>query len=86
MAEPHTEHPGSDPDRVSVDVAELAELTAAGIEVDGEIEVAESTWIIYGHTSYDSEVVVGEYHDAREASEVLRATERRGPEDDRPVP
>jgi hypothetical protein len=86
MAEPHAAHSGSDPDRVSVDLAELSKLTAAGIEVDGEVQVGESTWVIYGHTSYDGEVVVGEYHDAMEASEVLRAVPRRNPDHDRPVP
>jgi hypothetical protein len=88
MVEPHADQSGSDPDpdRVRVDLAELSELTAAGIEIDGEVQVAESTWVVYGHTSYDAEVVVGEYHDASEASEVLRAAPRRRPDDDRPVP
>jgi len=81
MAEPHP-----DPDRVSDDLARLSELTEAGIEVDGEVQVAESIWVVYGHTSYDGEVIVGEYHDADEAAEVLRASQRRGPQDDRTVP
>jgi hypothetical protein len=84
MADPLPD--GLDPDRVSEDVAALVELTAAGVEVDGEVQVAESTWVIYGHTSYDGEIVVGEYHDAAEASEVLRAAPRRNPDHDRPVP
>lgn len=82
----HVSPPPDDADRVSEEIAALVELTAAGVEVDGEVQVAESTWVVYGHTSYDGEVVVGEYHDAEEASEVLRATQRRRPEDDRPVP
>lgn len=86
MVEPHADHSGSDPDRVRVDLAELSELIAAGIEVDGEVQVAESTWVVYGHASYGGEVVVGEYHDASEASEVLRAAPRRSPDHDRPVP
>jgi hypothetical protein len=81
MAEPHPES-----DRVSEDLAELAELAAGGVEVDGEVQVAESTWVVYGHTSYDGEIVVGEYHDAAEAAEAVRAVERDGPEDDRPEP
>jgi hypothetical protein len=75
-----------DPDRVSEDVAALAELTDAGVEVDGEVQVAESTWVVYGRTSYDGEIIVGEYHDAAEASEVLRAIPRRRPDQDGPVP
>jgi hypothetical protein len=90
MAEPNDDHPGggtdADPDRVSEGVAALSELAAAGVEVDGEVQIAESTWVIYGHTSYDGEVLVGEYHDAAEASEVLRAAPRRNPERDGPVP
>ena len=62
-----------DADRLRDDLAALSELVAAGIEVDGEVQVTESTWVIYGRTTYDGEVVVGEYHDAVEASEVLRA-------------
>lgn len=62
-----------DPGRLRDDLAALSELVAAGVEVDGEAQVTESTWVIYGRTTYDGEVVVGEYHDAVEASEVLRA-------------
>jgi hypothetical protein len=64
----------------------IAELTAIGVEVDGEAQVCESTWVVYGHTSYDGEVVVGEYQDAAEATEMMRAARRRRSEDDRPVP
>ena len=78
--------PSLDPvlDRVSEDIAALSELVATGIEVDGEVQIAESTWVIYGHISYDGEIVVGEYHDAIEASEVLRCAPR--PDHDGPVP
>lgn len=90
MAESHADRHGSGPDagpdRTRDDVAALSDLIAAGVEVDGEVEVAESTWVIYGHTTYDGEIVVGEYHDAAEASEVLRAAPRRRPDHDRPVP
>jgi len=59
---------------VCEDLAELADLVAIGIEVDGQvIQVAESTWAIYGHASYDGEIIVGEYPDAGEALEVLHA-------------
>ncbi|HZM38783.1 MAG TPA: hypothetical protein VFB94_06695 [Acidimicrobiales bacterium] len=68
--------------RVLEDLAELTELTEAGVELDGEVQVAETTWVIYGHTSYDGELIAGEYHDAIEASEVLRAAPRRPPADD----
>jgi hypothetical protein len=81
MAEPNHDHPGggtdADPDRVSEGVAVLSELAAAGVEVDGEVQIAELIWVIYGHTSYDGEVLVGEYHDAAEAWEVLRPAPRR---------
>ena len=60
MAEPHPDRAGldSDPDPVSENLAALSELAAAGVEVDGEIQVAESTWVIYGHTSYDGEIAM----------------------------
>lgn len=77
---------GLDPDRLGEDLAALSELTAAGVEVDGEVQVTESTWVIYGHTSYDGEIIVGEYHDAVEATEVLRAAPRHQPDHDEPVP
>jgi hypothetical protein len=73
-------------DRVSEDIAAISELVASGVEIDGEAQVCESTWVIYGHTSYDGEVVVGQYEDAAEASEVLRAAQGHGPDDDRSVP
>jgi hypothetical protein len=76
---------GFDPGQVSEDAAALSELAATGVEVDGQVQVADSTWIIYGHISYDSAVVVGEYRNAVAASEVLRAVPRRGPDQDRPV-
>lgn len=83
----HPDEPGSgaDPDEVSDGVAALSDLVAAGVEVDGEVQVAASTWVIYGHTSYDGEILVGEYHDAAVAAEVLRAAPHR-PDDDGPVP
>ena len=78
--------PPPDPDRVSEDIAAISELVSAGIEIDGEAQVCESTWVIYGHSSYDGEVVVGQYQDAVEAAEVLRAAQSHGPDDDRSVP
>ncbi|HKA03544.1 MAG TPA: hypothetical protein VKD67_04425 [Acidimicrobiales bacterium] len=65
-------------------IAALSELTASGVDVDGELQIAESTWVIYGHTSYEGEVIVGEYHDATEAAEVFRAA-GAGPGPDSPV-
>ena len=79
MPEPHSDRPDQLDEQVAADVAALSELTAAGIEVDGQVQVAEATWVLYGHTSYDGEIVVGEYHSAVEASEVLRAAPRPGP-------
>ncbi len=87
MPASHPDHPdppeGTDPDRVREDLAELADLVATGIEVDGEVQVAESTWAIYGHSSYDGEIILGEYPDADEAAEVLREAPR--PDPDEPV-
>jgi hypothetical protein len=82
MADPDTDRPEPSRDRVSDDVAALSELIAAGVEVDGEAQVAESTWVLYGHTSYDGEMIVGEYQDSVEASEVLRAIPRPDPDPD----
>jgi hypothetical protein len=76
--EPDRPGPGPDPDRVAADVAALSELIAGGAEVDGRAEIAESTWVIYGHTTYDGEIVLGEYPDPAEAAEVMDATRRRG--------
>ena len=68
------------PHELSAAIVALSAITEAGIEVDGELQVAESTWVIYGHTTYDGEIIVGEYHNAAEADEVLRAAPRRDPE------
>jgi hypothetical protein len=76
-----------EPERKKIDeaIAVLTELTATGVDVDGELQIAESTWAIYGHTSYDGEIIVGEYHDAAEAAEVLRSVPHPLPDQDRPV-
>jgi hypothetical protein len=68
---------GVDAEQVREGVAALSELAAVGVEVDGEIQVTETTWAIYGHISYDGEIVVGEYHDAAVASAILRAAPHR---------
>lgn len=72
----HIAQPQPEQNRLADDLAALSGLIAAGIEIDGEVQVAESTWFLYGHASYDGEIVVGEYHDAAEASAVLRAAPR----------
>ena len=87
MPESHPDHPkhldSPNPDRVREDLAALADLAAIGIEVDGQVlQVAASTWAIYGHSSYDAEIIVGEYPDAGEASEVLKAAPHLDPDDD----
>jgi hypothetical protein len=64
-------------------IAALAKLAEAGVEVDGELQVAESTWVIYGRTTYDGEIIVGEYHDAAEAAAVLQAAPSRRPDHER---
>jgi len=72
-------------DQVCEDTAALSALIAAGVEVDGEVQLTESTWVIYGHTSYDGETIVGEYHDEVEATAVLRAVALPHPDDGEPV-
>jgi hypothetical protein len=62
------------------DLAAIADLAAAGIEIDGEAHVCETTWVLYGHTSYDGEIVVGQFHDEAEASAVLRSLPRNDAE------
>jgi hypothetical protein len=88
VAEPHPDRsgPGVDADQVRDGVEALSELAAAGVEVDGEIQVAASTWVIYGHISYDGEIVVGEYYDAAVASAVLRAAPHRHSDKDESGP
>jgi hypothetical protein len=68
------------PHEFSAAIVALSALAEAGVEVDGELQVAESTWVIYGHTAYDGEIIVGEYHDAAEADEVFHAAPRRDAE------
>jgi hypothetical protein len=60
-------------ERIAEDLAEVADLAANGIEIEGEVQVTESTWVVYGNDGYGGEVVVGEYHNAVEATAVLRA-------------
>ena len=74
----HIARPKPAQNQFAADLAALSRLIAAGIEVDGEVQVAESTWFLYGHAGYDGAIVVGEYHDAAEASAVLRAAPRPG--------
>jgi hypothetical protein len=71
--------------RVLDDVAALTALAASGVEPDGQvIQVADSTWIIYGHAGYEV-TIVGEYQDAVEAMEVLRAAPHHDPDGDGPA-
>jgi hypothetical protein len=75
-------------DRVRDDLAAVSELVAEGIEVDGEVQVTSSTWVLYGHADYDGETVVGVYHDEVEATEVLHLAPHVGevPRDRDPEP
>ena len=83
-AEPSLDDPGgAHPARVHDDLEALAEVVATGIEVEGQVvQVAESTWAIYGYAIYEGEVIVGEYPDAEEASEVLHAAPRHDTDDE----
>jgi len=84
---PGPETPGdSFDDQVRADLAAVSDLADAGVEVDGEVQVAESTWVLYGHTSYDGEVVVGVYHDEVEATAVLHEAPHHPPDENGPVP
>jgi hypothetical protein len=62
------------------------QLAASGVELHGRLQVAASTWFVYGHTSYDGEVVVGRYHDAVEADAALHSVPPHRPLQDRPGP
>ncbi len=53
--------------------ATLLDINALGVELDGQVQIADSIWAIYGHTTYDGEIIVAEYGNAAEASQVLRA-------------
>jgi hypothetical protein len=68
-----------DPDWLRREVAALAELAPIGVELDGQVQVADSTWFLYGHVTYDGEVVVRGYQDAETAWQVLRAVPRHLP-------
>ena len=70
------------PDEFTAAIVALSAIAETGVEVDGELQVAESTWIIYGHATYDGEIIVGEYHDAAEADAVFRAAPRPDPGED----
>jgi hypothetical protein len=74
------------PHEFAAAIAALSALAEAGVEVDGEVQVAESTWVIYGHTTYDGEIIVGEYHDAVEADEVFHAVPRHDADQSGDIP
>jgi hypothetical protein len=69
-------------EQIVEDLAAVTDLTASGIEIEGEVKVTESTWVVYGNDGYGGEVVVGEYHDEAEATAVLRAAPPPGPGED----
>lgn len=71
LPEPDLSSDAAFADRVREDIAAVTDLAAAGVEVDGEVRVTGSTWVVYGHSSYDGETIVGVYHDEMEASEVV---------------
>ena len=64
-------------------VVDHLELAATGIVPDGQLQVAPSTWFLYGRTSYDGEVVLARYEDAAAAARALgpAVPPRRGPEE-----
>ena len=71
-----SQHVPRETDRVPEEVSALADLLeSTRIEVHGPVvQVAASTWIIYGAAAYDGETIVGEYSDAGLALAVWRST------------
>lgn len=69
-----------DPAKLSEDLAAVEELIAEGIEIDSEAQVCETTWVVYGHTGYEGEVIVGRYQTEAEATAVLQGASHPGAE------
>ena len=65
-------------EQLSEDLAAVADLVAAGVEVDGEAHVTDTTWVVYGHSAYDGEIVVGVYGTEVEAIEVVHRAPHPG--------
>jgi hypothetical protein len=86
VPESPSDRPAPHRDRAGENVAALSRLADAGVAVDGRLQVAASTWFVYGHITYDGEVVVGRYQDLIEADEALHAAPPRWPHQNRPVP
>ena len=89
-----SQHVPQETDRVPEEVSALADLLeSTRIEVHGPVvQVAASTWIIYGAAAYDGETIVGEYSDAGSLWRcgarrcLANTTPRRDPSgDDEPV-
>ena len=86
MPETPPDRPAPHRDSARQDVGALSHLADVGVAVDGRLQVAASTWFVYGQITYDGEVVVGRYQDPVEADEALRAAPPRWPHQNRPVP
>lgn len=48
---------------------------------DGMMQIAESTWAVFGQSAYDGAVILAEYHDCYEAWAVANPR-RRSPDQD----
>jgi hypothetical protein len=65
-------------DRLHTDAEMLWTLLQDGFEVDGEAVLCERmTWVIYGRTTYDGEIILAEYENPQDAAHVLRAVADR---------
>jgi hypothetical protein len=61
-------------------VARLVDLLDRGFEVDGEAVLCERmTWVIYGRTTYDGEMILAEFSHEEDALEVIRLVSRGTP-------
>ena len=61
-------------ERVRTEVAMICDLYDRGAEVDGHASlIGSASWVIYGRTTYDGEVILAEYDDAEVAAAVIRS-------------
>lgn len=65
-------------DRLDIDAQMLWDLMQRGFEVDGEAVLCERmTWVIYGRTTYDGELILAEYANPDDAAAVIRSVVQR---------
>jgi len=65
--------------RLEADARMLHDLIENGFEVDGEAVLCERmTWVIYGRTTYDGELILAEYQNPEDAARVIRSVGGQG--------